>query len=187
MIYDVKKIAVFGEKGTILFYDIVNNTRVKPIYEKKCILEAYEKVDAYDILITGQIVALCTRYQDKPTASRLLLYKIDPKSPSDKHWIFDFSAQPQKYTPSEYYSNFFNIRLNYLHDGSPVIIGFQGSNEGQSTNLFVAILEKEGIRELCYQVEYLKGEFIDSTYFKDYIYSLDSLMNLKYIHLPVKQ
>jgi hypothetical protein len=30
--------------------------------------------------------------------------------------------------------------------------------------LFVAVLEKEGIKELAYEVEYLKGEFIDSTY-----------------------
>lgn len=186
-IYDVKKVAVFGEDGTILFYEIVNNSRVKPIYEKRCILEPFEKVDTFDILVTGQIVALTTRFKDKPSASRLLVYKVDPKNPTNKHWIYDFSSQPQKYTPSDFYSNFFNIKINYLFDGAPVIIGFQGSNEGQSTNLFVAVLEKEGIRELLYQVEYLKGEFIDCTHYQGCIYSLDSLMTLKYAHLPVKQ
>lgn len=185
-IYDVKKVAVFGQDGTILFYDIVNNSRVKLIFEKKCVLEPFERVDCFDILITGQIVALATRFKDRPTASRLLLYKIDPKHPSNKHWVYDFRQHTQKYTPSDFYSNFFSIGINYLHEGAPVVIGFQGSNEGQSSNLFVGVLEKEGIRELCYENDYLMGEFIDTTYHQNYIYSLDSLMNMRYIHLPVK-
>jgi len=168
-----------------MFYEIINNNRLKLIYEKKCYLDSDERVDQFDILITGQLVGLTTRFKDRTTAKRLLVYRIDPKNPSDEHWVFDFSQESQKYTSSVTNSNFLSLRINHLHEGSPVIIGFQGSNEGNTTNLFVAILDKEGIRELVYEVEYLNGSFIDSTYHKNYIYSLDSLMNLKYIHLPV--
>jgi hypothetical protein len=108
-IYDVKKVAVFGTDGTVLFYDIVSNNKIKLIYEKMCLLEAEEMVDCYDILVTGQIITLVTKLKDKPVASRLLIFKIDPKTQTDKHWIFDFKAQPQKYTPTDYYSNFFSV------------------------------------------------------------------------------
>jgi hypothetical protein len=87
-------VAVFGQDGTILFYDIVNNSRVKLIYEKRCIINPNERIDTYDILVTGQIVAFTTRFKDKPAASRLFIYKIDPKHPSNKHWVYDFTQEP---------------------------------------------------------------------------------------------
>jgi len=93
-IYDMKKVCVFGQDGTILFYDIVNNSRLKLIHEKKCKLDSNERIDTFDVLITGQLIAFTTRFKDKPTANRLFVYKIDFKKPSDKHWHYDFSVEP---------------------------------------------------------------------------------------------
>lgn len=52
-IFEAKKVAVCGTDGTILIYEILNNCKLKLIFEKQCALDANESVDCFDILVTG--------------------------------------------------------------------------------------------------------------------------------------
>lgn len=89
-LFGSKQIAVFGEKGCTLFYEILNNCKVKETHQKACKLEPNEIVDCCDILHTGQVIVMATRDKSTPKASKMIVQKIDFQSPAEKTWVFDF-------------------------------------------------------------------------------------------------
>jgi hypothetical protein len=126
-LFDANKLCVVGTNGAIIYYEIQDKKKLKIIFEKKVQIHANEIVDCFDILVTGQIVAMTTREKTIAKASRMLVFQIEKKSRINKSWEFDFTLEEQKYMPVERYSNFFKIYINYLHNGANVIFGFQGS------------------------------------------------------------
>ena len=187
-IFEAKKVAVCGSDGTLMIYEIVSNCKLKLVYERLFALEPNECVDCFDILVTGQVVVLITKFKNRPCVSKMLVFKLNPKPQEEKAFFsFDFTSQPQKYSSSEFYTTFHDVNINMICGESPVIIGIQGSNDGHSTNLFAAVVEKTRIKELVYEEEFTKGEFIDVAYHQGDIYVLDSNCTIKKISLPIKQ
>ena len=186
-LYNIENIIAVGSNGVFICYSIINGTKVKPLYERRVQLNKNEKVDLFDVLKTGEMIAFATKSKGlQNKALRILIYAYDQKRKVDKVRSFNFWSDPEKYRVDEMNSQFFGIYINQHIYRVPIVIAFKGCDSGAKCSIFVSKVDRQQLSEIIYLEEFSDGEFISSTSHKGKIYLLDSNMSLSVLSLPVK-
>ena len=149
-------------------------------------MEKGEEVDVFDVFKTGEVLAIMTKKEGLAETSRLIVHMINYEDNSDKFLSYDFRINPEKYFKVKQFSSFFKVYINFMFEGSPIVVGFQEAANGAKFNVFVGRVRKEGIQELCYEEGFMKGRFVSANVVDEFIFVFDEARTLGVIDLGKK-
>ena len=101
-----------------------------------------------------------TKKEGLAETTRLIVHMINYEDNSDKFLSYDFRINPEKYLKARQLSTFFRVFVNFMFEGSPIIVGFQDAASGEKFNVFVGRVKKDGVEELCYEEGFMNGKFV---------------------------
>lgn len=185
-VFKMANVIACGSNGTVVKYDIINGKKISFISSLKLGIEKDEEVDNFEISHDGQVIAFTTQFKAPDCRpKRLILEKIEEWKKATKSWVFDFTAEAEKFCTHEKFSNFHKIYLNFHIDKSPLIVAIQGNSRGKNCHIFAGMIKEDKLEEVAYVKDIIKGDYIDSDCILNNVYILDSLGNLRVVKLPL--